>query len=257
MSKKAKKTQSVGEALGSDYEDFKAKVYQKPKTDPPEPVRCSGTDIDGVRCHVRINPFHIFGKWQVGEYCERCSADEQKQKQREQLIGEAFASANIRKDLERQIITPDEAQFLDHNGGLLYYWHSRGVTSTVQQMIRQYIVDRTSTVSKASALYSTEYLMIDSLRPDGGARLADYIGVKFLVVDRFGDFEPTEFVNKQLIALLSERGRLNRKTIIGSVRSLKELKDKKYEPAVLRFIYDLAGGDEAKKRNTLNIRKRD
>lgn len=242
-------------------------LTKEPDTPKPEPKQCSGLDGNGNQCPERLNAFAAFGRWVQPAVCERCRDGQFKEGQRAQLLTEALAKSNIPPDVDRNVeLHPDIAQFLGACGQefLFVYGNLKTIRRQMQSAVLKYVLDRTSALSKSSAWYDTEYLMWERLRPDGNRNIQDYIRPRFLAVDNFADFAPTDWVNRTLFTILEERRRLRRKTIIASRHTMTEIgnypwgeKTEKgpggYDPAILRSIYDWAGGDSARANKTLNF----
>lgn len=240
------------------FGDIKAEL-ERAKAEPvdeekPEPVRCIGTRPGGLQCDVMIDAFAMFGRWNQPKICGECRDGHAKAKEKGALLESAYRDANLPVRANADSSMSDSLrQWLDGSDTFAYAWASRGVTGQLEAVVRRYISDRTSALGRASARMDTEYMMINSIRGSGDSTPFDYVRPRLLVVDQVGHMECKPFINESWHGILSERERLGRKTLIGSVWRLSELKSRGYEPTLLRSMFEFAGGDAAHRKGTLNV----
>lgn len=244
--------------MTSNMGDFMADFLERAKAIPtekkPDPVRCPAIGPDGVQCSTMIHAYPAFGNWKLLDVCGECRDGGIAQKQKSVLLEAAYREANlpVRAGADSKI-NESLRQWLDGSDTFAYVWASRGVTSQLEALVRRYISDRTSALGRASARMDTEYMMINSIRGSGDSTPFDYVRPRLLVVDQVGHMECKPFINESWHGILSERERLGRKTLIGSVWRLSELKSRGYEPTLLRSMFEFAGGDAAHRKGTLNV----
>lgn len=240
--------------FGDIYAELKRAQAEPVDEKKPDPIRCNGVGPGGVQCDVMIRAFAMFGHWNQPSLCEDCRDGNIEMKSKAVLLESAYRDANLPvRSGTPSAINESLRQWLDSSNTFAYAWASRGVTDQLESVVRRYISDRTSAMGRASARMDTEYMMINRLRGSGDATPFDYVRPRLLVIDQVGHMECKPFVNESWHGILSERDRLGRKTLIGSVWRLSELKSRGYEPTLLKLIFDLAGGEKAHRKGTLDV----
>jgi len=215
-------------------------------------------------CGKELEPVQVnWGLWIQAQVCRECEGEwnrREARKERLRKLPDLLAEAGIPSRFEEAVIEQIEPRFQNLAGTLFIHGPAgTGKTHLAVALLREHLKECERYYLSARFVEVPELLMEmrDTFREKAGRSemdlLEDYSGCDLLVLDDLGAEKPSEWVTQTLYLLVNRRYTREKRTIVTSNLSLKQLNERLGDRIVSRLagmcrVVELTGKDRRLKR---------